>query len=199
MVRKVLTLGLVLAAGVVLLAQSSWTPVIITGVPGEGARTPEEKAVQEQLEASLADALVGLFPCAVPTTSADRAGEYGDARAQQSAGAGEAESLERMRAAAGAQDVVSVKVVSMNGQFVVDVAYMDMRSGRTQARSSGPIDGSAASIDRLAGDFAAKLQKVPGFDRMKGCAAERDWAGTIGYRFTAQPTSTSEKDGCKED
>ena len=198
MMRKVLTLGFVIAAGVVLLAQS-WTPVIITGVPGGGARTPEEKAVQEQLEASLADALVGLFPCAVPTTSADLASEHGDARAQQSAGAGEAESLERMRAATGAQDVVSVKVVSMNGQFVVDVAYMDMRTGRTQARSGGPIDGSAASIDRVAGEFAAKLQKVPGFERMKGCAAERDWAGTIGYRFSAQPTSAREKDGCKED
>jgi len=199
MMRKIVTLGFVIAAGVVLAAQSSWTPVIITGVPGQGARTPEEKAVQEQLEASLADALVGLFPCAVPTTSADRAGEYGDAKAQQSAGAGEAESLERMRAAAGAQDVVSVKVVSMNGQFVVDVAYMDMRTGRTQARSSGQIDGSPASIDSLAGEFGAKLQKVPGFDRMKGCVAERDWAGTIGYRFGAQPTSSREKEGCKED
>jgi len=194
-----MVLGLALLSGVAPLAQSSGVPFTITGVPGEGPKSPEEQQVAARLEASLADALQGLFPCAAPTTTEDRAGEHQDATAQQSAGAGEAESLDRMRHAAGAKDVVSVKVTSLAGRFVIDMAYMDLRTGRTEARTTTAIDGSESSIDRAAGQFASSLQKLPGLDKLKGCTAERDWSGTIGYRFSAQPTTTHEQGGCKDE
>jgi len=197
--RRAVVLGLALLSGVALLAQSSGVPITITGVPGEGPKSPEEEAVAERLQASLADALQGLFPCASPTTAADRAGEHEDATAQQSAGAGEAESLDRMRDAAGAQDVVSVKVTSLAGRFVVDIAYLDMRTGRTGARTTTAIDGSEGSIDRAAGQFTSSLEKLPGFGKMKGCTPDRDWSGTIGYRFNAEPRTTREQGGCKHE
>jgi hypothetical protein len=197
--RRVLVLGLALLAGVAPLAQSSGVPFTITGVPGEGPKLPEEQQVAARLEASLADALQGRFPCASPTTTADRAGEREDATAQQSAGAGEAESLDRMRHAAGAKDVVTVKVTSLAGRFVVDMAYMDLRTGRTEARTTTAIDGSEGSIDRAANQFASSLQKLPGFDKLKGCTAERDWSGTIGYRFSAEPKTAHEQGGCKHE
>jgi hypothetical protein len=136
------------------------------------------EAIEHYLKNRVAQLLMDQYPCAGNLTDDDAAALLGFERERQLLGAGDPDALSNIANALGAQFVVSINVIQINGTFTMNATGLDDRRGKAVSKQAATAHSEDEALDAagsLAEKFASDL-----INSMPDCYVN-EWVGTITY------------------
>jgi hypothetical protein len=155
------------------------------------SNSKKAETIENWLKVRVTHLLRDQYPCASNQSDDDVADMLKFERERQLLGAGDPDALSNIAGGLGAQFVVSVNVIQVNGTFTLNATGFDDRRGKVVSKQAAVAHSEDEALD--AAESLAEKMVSDLINSMPDCYVN-EWVGTITYRRVFQSKSQTTED-----